>query len=127
MDQAFKCISQGGLVTPKPLDMGIPNRICITKNVGLGMTLGSDKECPDISMYGVDEDRQVATMKIQRERLWGPKSGQGLSQIRVGDSRTAFIKNGEEKENMGGIHSTPNFYLKQKIYSGTVYVFCRWH
>lgn len=84
--------------------MGIPNRICITKNVGLGMTLGSDKECPDISMDGVDEDRQVATMKIQRERerLWGPKSGQGLSQIRVGDSRTAFIKNGEEKENMGG-------------------------
>lgn len=108
---------------PKPLDMGIPNRICITKNVGLGMTLGSEKECPDISMDGVDEDRQVATMKIQRERLWGPKSGQGLSQIRVGDSRTAFIKNGEEKENMGGIHSTPNFYLKQKIYSRTVYVF----
>lgn len=70
---------------PKPLDMGITNQMYITKNIGLGMTLGSEKERTDISADGTDEDRQVATMKIQRERLWGPKSGQGLSQMRAGD------------------------------------------
>lgn len=69
----------------KPLDMGIPNRICITKNVGLGMTLGSEKECPDISMDGVDEDRQVATMKIQREReIMGTKIGAGVEPDKSG-------------------------------------------
>lgn len=98
----------------KPLDMGIPNQIYITKNVGLGMTLGSEKECMDIRADGTDEDRQVATMKIQRKRFWGPKSGQGLSQTRAGDSKTVFIKNGEEKENMGGIHSTSQFLSQAK-------------